>query len=73
MFRLVRIFWRMGGMAIAYKNGISPSVSECEGHGGSYVPIGPSTLTYWWHGCSVQEWHKSIHFGVWGGMEVVML
>jgi hypothetical protein len=29
-------------------------------------------LAYGWHGGRVQEWYKSIHFGVWGGMEVVM-
>jgi hypothetical protein len=46
----------MGGMVIAFKNGISPTI-----------------LVYGWHGVGVQEWHKSIHSGVWGGMEVVLL
>jgi hypothetical protein len=44
-----------GGMAVAYKNGISKSI-----------------LAYGWHGGRVQEWYKSIYFGVRGGMEAEM-
>jgi hypothetical protein len=41
-------------------------------HGGCDGLIGPSTLSYGCHGGRVQEWQESIHFGVWGGMEVDM-
>jgi hypothetical protein len=33
--------------------------------------ISPTILAYGWHGGSLQEWHKSIHFGVLGDMEAV--
>jgi hypothetical protein len=42
-------FSRMGGMPVACKKGISPSI-----------------LAYGWLGRRVQDWHRVIHFGVWG-------
>jgi hypothetical protein len=41
-------------------------------HRSSDVLIGQSILSYGRHGGRVQEWYKSIHFGVWGGMKVMI-
>jgi hypothetical protein len=40
--------------------------------GDSDVQVGPSILAYGWRACRVQDSHNFFHFGVWGGMEVVM-
>jgi hypothetical protein len=42
-------------------------------HGGIDALIGPSILPYGRRGGRVQEWNKSIHIGVWGGIEVFLL
>jgi hypothetical protein len=63
----------MGGMAVECKNGISPSILPIRWHGGIDALIGPSILPYGRRGGRVQEWNKSIHIGVWGGIEVVLL
>jgi hypothetical protein len=73
MFWLFSTNWRMGGMAVACKIVISPSILTCGWHGGSDVLIGPSISAYGWHGARAEEWYKCIHFGVWGGMEIVMV
>jgi hypothetical protein len=54
----------MGGKMAAYKNDKSPSIPAYLWHKDSDVLIGPSTLANWQHGVRVQEWHKSINFGV---------
>jgi Flp pilus assembly protein protease CpaA len=63
----------MGGTAVACKNGVCPSIFAVGWHGGGDVLMGQYILAYGWHDGRVQERHKSIHFGVCGGMEVVML
>jgi hypothetical protein len=60
-------------MTVACKNGTRPSILALGGHGGGDALIGLSLLAYGFHGARVQELYKSIHFGVGGGMEVVML
>jgi lactam utilization protein B len=55
------------------KTGISTSNLAYGWHGGGDDLVGSSSLAYGWHGGRVQELYKAIHFGVWGGMEVVML
>jgi hypothetical protein len=65
-------YWRMGEMAVAWKNGTNPSILAYGWHGDRDVLIGLSILAYGWHGGRLQKWYKSIQFGVWGGMEVVL-
>jgi hypothetical protein len=61
-----------GGMAVACKNGISPTVLAYEWHGGTDVLIAPSILAYGWRRGQVKKLYKSIHSDLWGGMELVM-
>jgi hypothetical protein len=55
----------MCGMAVEYKNCISPSILAYGWHGGSDVLIGSSILGYGWNGGRVQEWHMAYIFVVW--------
>jgi hypothetical protein len=63
---------RMGGMVVACKNGIRPPILTYRWLGESDVLIGASIFAYGWHGGRIQECSNFIHFGVWGGIELMM-
>jgi hypothetical protein len=54
MLSSVRPFSRMGGMAVACKNVISPSILTYGWHGGSDVLVCRLIFTYGWHGGRVK-------------------
>jgi hypothetical protein len=53
-------------MLVAFKNGVSKSILAYRLHIVSDVLIGPSILSVLCRGSRVNEWYKSVHFGVRG-------